>query len=178
MVAESLEMRLKDSIRDVPDFPKPGIVFKDLTPILLDPALFDDTVDALTAWVGEKRPDKIIGIDARGFLFSAPVANRLGVGLVPVRKSGKLPYQTLQADYDLEYGVASIQIHRDAIRPGERVVILDDLLATGGTVDAAVRLTKELEGRTVGLGFVVELGFLHGRERLNGYDCLSLVQYP
>ncbi|HUF88483.1 MAG TPA: adenine phosphoribosyltransferase [Gemmatimonadota bacterium] len=173
----SLEQRLRASIRDIPDFPKPGILFKDITPALLDPALFRETVGALADWTREKAAAKVIGVDARGFLFAGAVADRLGIGLVPVRKPGKLPFETVSESYDLEYGVNTLELHTDAIGRGERIVVVDDLLATGGTVEAAVRLVEALGGSIVGLAFVVELGFLNGRARLDGYDTMSLVAF-
>jgi adenine phosphoribosyltransferase len=174
---EALPKRLAASIRDVPDFPKPGIVFKDITPVLLDPPLFDDTIAELSRWTSAWEASKVIGVDARGFLFAAPVANRLGIGLVPVRKMGKLPHRTEREAYDLEYGSAELEIHVDAIEPGERVAVIDDLLATGGSSYAAARLVERLGGVVAGLGFVIELSFLDGRARLAGYDCASLVRY-
>ena len=165
------------AIREVPDFPKPGIGFKDITPILLDPPLFRETLDALAVWAGERHAHKIIGVDARGFLFAAPVADRLGVGLIPVRKPGKLPYETRSESYDLEYGTNALEIHVDAIAPGERVVVVDDLLATGGTVAAATKLIRALGGEVAGAAFVVELGFLGGRALLEGVEIMSLVRF-
>jgi len=173
----SLEQRLRASIRDIPDFPKPGILFKDITPALLDPALFRETVGALADWTRGKGAAKVIGVDARGFLYAGAVADRLGIGLVPVRKPGKLPFQTVSESYDLEYGINTLELHTDAIGKGERIVVVDDLLATGGTVEAAVRLVEALGGAIAGLAFVVELGFLNGRARLDGYDTMSLVTY-
>lgn len=164
-------------IRNVPDFPKPGIQFKDITPMLLDPALFDETLGALTEYARARGAQKIAGVDARGFLFAAPVADRLGIGLIPIRKTGKLPYETRRESYDLEYGVNTLEIHIDAIEPGERIVVIDDLLATGGTIQAAVRLVEVLGGRIAGMGFVIELMFLGGRARLAEYDCTSLIAY-
>ncbi|MGH7550551.1 MAG: adenine phosphoribosyltransferase [Gemmatimonadota bacterium] len=177
MTNNGLTEKLKAAVRDIPDFPKPGIVFKDITPILLDPPLFDDTLNALAGWAKERGTDKIVGVDARGFLFAAPVANRLGVGLVPVRKSGKLPHRTEREAYDLEYGSAELEVHVDAIDSGERVTVIDDLLATGGSARATARLVERLGAVVAGLSFVIELGFLKGRERLDGYDCHSLVHY-
>ncbi|MGH7557618.1 MAG: adenine phosphoribosyltransferase [Gemmatimonadota bacterium] len=177
MTNNGLTEKLKAAVRDIPDFPKPGIVFKDITPILLDPPLFDDTLNALARWAKERGTDKIVGVDARGFLFAAPVANRLGVGLVPVRKSGKLPHRTEREAYDLEYGSAELEVHVDAIDSGERVTVIDDLLATGGSARATARLVERLGAVVAGLSFVIELGFLKGRERLDGYDCHSLVHY-
>lgn len=173
----TLAARLAAALREIPDFPKPGILFKDITPVLLDPPLFRETLDALAAWAKEQRAHKIIGVDARGFLFAAPVADRLGVGLIPVRKPGKLPYQIRSESYDLEYGTNTLEIHVDAIAPGERVVVVDDLLATGGTVAAATRLVKSLGGEIAGAAFVVELGFLNGRSLLEGVDVMSLVRF-
>ena len=173
----ALERRLRGSIRDIPDFPKPGILFKDITPALLDPDLFRQTVRALAEWTRNKGAEKVVGVDARGFLFAGAVADRLGLGLIPVRKPGKLPFQTVSESYDLEYGVNTLELHTDAIAPGERIVVVDDLLATGGTVEAAVRLVEALGGSIAGLAFVVELGFLDGRARLEGYETMSLVSY-
>lgn len=177
MTGDGLTERLKTAVRDIPDFPKPGVVFKDITPVLLDPALFEETIEALAGWAAERETEKIIGVDARGFLFAAPVANRLGVGLVPVRKMGKLPHRTEREAYELEYGSAELEIHVDAIAADERVAVIDDLLATGGSSRAATRLVERLGGVVAGLGFVIELGFLNGRERLDSYDCRSLVCY-
>jgi adenine phosphoribosyltransferase len=177
MRLDGLADRLRESIRDIPDFPKPGIVFKDITPVLLDPTLFRDTVSALADWTKAHGAQKIVGVDARGFLFAGAVSDRLGVGLVPVRKPGKLPFQTVSESYDLEYGVNTLELHTDAIGEGERIVVVDDLLATGGTVKAAVRLVEALGGTIAGLAFVVELGFLDGRSKLDGYDTTSLVTF-
>jgi adenine phosphoribosyltransferase len=177
MKVATLTDRLRASIRDIPDFPKPGILFKDITPVLLDPELFRATVGALADWTAERDPHKVIGVDARGFLFAGAVADRLGVGLVPARKPGKLPSETIRTSYDLEYGVNTLEVHRDAIQPGERIVVVDDLLATGGTIEAAMRLIEGLGGEIAGLAFVIELGFLDGRARLDGRDILSLVTF-
>jgi adenine phosphoribosyltransferase len=177
VATEELADRLRESIRDIRDFPKPGIAFKDITPMLLDPPLFRDTVDALAGWAAKREAQKILGVDARGFLFAGPVALSLALGLVPARKPGKLPYRTVSESYDLEYGVNTLELHTDAVAEGERVVIVDDLLATGGTVKAAARLVEALGGTIAGLAFVVELGFLRGREMLVGYDTMSLVTY-
>ncbi len=177
MTEDGLKARLAAGIRDIPDFPKPGVVFKDITPVLLDPPLFEDTIDALARWAGNRETEKVIGVDARGFLFAAPVANRLGVGLIPVRKMGKLPHRTEREAYDLEYGSAELEIHVDAIEAGERVTVVDDLLATGGSSRAAAQLVERLGGVVAGLGFVIELGFLKGRQRLEPYECHSLVCY-
>ena len=177
MTEESLERRLRAAIRTIPDFPKPGIQFKDITPVLADPPLFRDTLDALAERARALGAEKVIGVDARGFLFAAPVAERLEVGLIPVRKPGKLPYQTLSEEYALEYGTNALEMHTDAIEPGEKVVVVDDLLATGGTVRAAARLIEAVGGVMAGAVFVIELGFLDGRSRLAGYECSSLVDF-
>lgn len=173
----SLAARLRASIRDIPDFPKPGILFKDITPVLLDPGLFRESVGALADWTAERGAEKVVGVDARGFLFAGAVADRLGVGLVPARKPGKLPSDTVREAYDLEYGVNALELHTDAVAQGERIVVVDDLLATGGTIQAAIRLVEALGGTIAGLAFVVELGFLSGRDRLDGHDILSLVRF-
>jgi adenine phosphoribosyltransferase len=172
-----VEGRLRSVIRDIPDFPKPGILFKDITPALLDADLFQDTVSALAEWTRGQDAAKVVGVDARGFLFAGAVADRLGLGLVPVRKPGKLPFQTVSESYDLEYGVNTLELHTDAIGANEKIVVVDDLLATGGTVVAAARLVEALGGTIAGLAFVVELGFLNGRDRLSGYDTMSLVRF-
>ena len=175
--ATGLEERLRRSIRDIPDFPKPGIVFKDITPLLLDPGLFREAIGALADWVAEREASKVLGVDARGFLFAGAVADRLGLGLVPARKPGKLPSSTVSESYDLEYGVNTLELHTDAVQPGERIVVVDDLLATGGTVKAASRLVEVLGGTVAGLAFVIELRFLNGRARLDGYETMSLVTF-
>ena len=169
--------QLKSAIRDIPDFPKPGIIFKDITPILGDGQLFQSVIDYLAEEAQKVNPTKVVGIDARGFLFGAAVAYKLGLGCVPVRKKGKLPYKTVGSSYQLEYGDAEVEMHIDAINPGERVVLIDDLLATGGTMEATVKLVRQLGGRIAGLGFAVELDFLKGRERFPDFDVFSLLHY-
>lgn len=169
---------LKDHIRDVADFPRPGIVFRDLTPLLDDVTAFRSTVDALAGHFADQRVDKVVGVEARGFIFAAPVAYRLGAGFVPVRKPGKLPWRTESAEYDLEYGVDRLELHADAVTDGDHVVVIDDVIATGGTAEATVRLLERLGATVCGLAFVVELTFLAGREKLGGYDVMSLVTYP
>jgi adenine phosphoribosyltransferase len=165
-------------VRDVPDFPEPGVVFKDLTPLLADAEAFRGVVDALADHAATLPPvGKIVGIEARGFTFAAAVAYRLGVGLVPVRKPGKLPYQRVAETYDLEYGSDSLEIHEDAVAPGEGVYVIDDVLATGGTAAATCRLVEAVGGRISGLAFVVELGFLNGRAKLPAHDVLSLMTF-
>jgi adenine phosphoribosyltransferase len=168
---------LARAIRNVPDFPKPGIQFKDITPVLGDPRLFDACVDLL---VGDLKPgavDAVVGIDARGFLFAAAAALKLQAGLVPVRKQGKLPYRTYEASYDLEYGSNTLAIHQDAFRPGSRVLLVDDLLATGGTAAAAVELIRKAGGQVLEISFFIELAFLKGREKLRAHRVRSLVVY-
>ncbi|HEY8990612.1 MAG TPA: adenine phosphoribosyltransferase [Luteolibacter sp.] len=168
---------LRAAVRDVADFPKPGIVFKDITPILADGALFRDAVSRLCDTAGDQRVDKIVGIDARGFIFAAAVADRLGLGFVPVRKKGKLPWKTRQTAYALEYGEAIVELHEDAVRPGERVLLVDDLLATGGTAAAALQLLDGLGAEIAGISFLIELGFLHGREKLHPHPIHSVLRY-
>ena len=155
------------AIRDVHDFPKPGIVFKDITPVLGDGRLFRLTTDAFASTLNGEQPDKVIGIDARGFIFGAALADRIGAGFVPVRKKGKLPWETTGVAYSLEYGEAHVEIHKDAIHPGEKVVLVDDLLATGGTAGAAIQLVKELGGEIICVSFLIELAFLEGRKKLD-----------
>lgn len=169
--------RLKAAIRDVPDFPIPGIVFKDITPVLQDGMLFRKAVDAIADRHAGKPLDAVIGIDARGFIFAGAVAYKLGVGMVPVRKKGKLPYRTVETSYTLEYASETSQMHVDAIHRGARVIIVDDLLATGGTAMAATRLVEELGGNIVEIDFLVELEFLKGRERLHPYSVFSAIAY-
>lgn len=169
--------RAKTLIRDVPDFPKPGILFKDITPMLADAAAFHEVIGAMTREAGRMQAQRIAGIESRGFLFGAPVAHTLGLGFVPIRKVGKLPWRTRRQDYDLEYGTSAVEIHEDAVQPGQRVVIVDDLLATGGTAQAAAKLVEDLGGTVAGFLFLIELSFLPGRERLAGYDVVSLIHY-
>jgi adenine phosphoribosyltransferase len=168
---------IEQSIRNVPDFPKPGIQFKDITPILADGRLFAGAMEHLLAGVKAGDVDKVVGIDARGFIFGAVAASRLGCGFVPVRKKGKLPWTTHEQSYDLEYGSATVAIHVDAVQPGERVLLLDDLLATGGTAAATVLLLERLGARILGIRFLIELAFLDGRRRLGGHPVTSLVTY-
>ncbi len=170
-------MDLAAHIRSVPDFPKPGIVFRDITTLLQEPHAFRASVDALAAAAGALQPDVVVGIESRGFVFGAPVAMALGVGFVPVRKPGKLPAATFRETYALEYGEDALEIHQDAVRPGQRVVIVDDLLATGGTAAAAARLVAHCGGHAVGALFLVELAFLGGRARLAGQTVHALVRY-
>ncbi|MEN6519522.1 MAG: adenine phosphoribosyltransferase [Armatimonadota bacterium] len=171
------EETLKELIRDVPDFPADGILFYDITPVLQDSKAFKEVVCAMAEKVRGLKPDVVVGIESRGFVLGAPIALELGVGFVPVRKVGKLPAETIRAEYALEYGTNAIEMHKDAIQPGQRVVIVDDLLATGGTASASVQLVEELGGEVAGLVFLVELKFLNGRDRLNGYRLDTLVGY-
>ena len=164
-------------VRDVPDFPKPGIVFKDIMPLLADAAALRDTVELLAEWIEPRRPDLILGAEARGFITGGALACRLGCGFVAARKPGKLPWSTVSAQYELEYGLDTLELHEDAIADGGRVMIHDDLLATGGTARAKIDLVEQLGGTVVGLAFVIELAFLNGREKLTDYDVHSLVQY-
>lgn len=169
--------RLRAAVRDVPDFPKPGILFKDITPILSNPALLREVVATLTDATQPLGVSKIVGIESRGFIFGAAVAVALGVGFVPVRKKGKLPWTCEAVSYALEYGEATVEIHRDAIGRGERVVVIDDLLATGGTAAAAVELVRRLGGEVAEVQFVIELGFLNGRRLLPGVPVRTLLSY-
>ncbi len=168
---------LKRLIRTVPDFPKPGILFYDITTLLKDKAGLQTLIDAFAAAYDGQQIDLVLGVEARGFIFAPALACRLGAGFVPVRKPKKLPAPTARVSYDLEYGTDTLEIHLDAIAPGQRVVIVDDLLATGGTCEATVKLAKSLGADIAGLAFVVELDFLNGRQRLNGYDVFSLLHY-
>ncbi len=169
--------RLRAGIRDVPDFPKKGIIFKDITPILSDRALFRASIDLFLERCRGKKIDKIVGIDARGFLFGSTVAYELGVGFVPIRKRGKLPYKTEIAKYSLEYGEAEMEMHIDAMMRGERVILVDDLLATGGTSAAAAALIKKVGGQLLEAQFLIELEFLHGRDRLAPTSVISFLKY-
>jgi adenine phosphoribosyltransferase len=168
---------LASKIRDIPDFPKPGIIFKDIMPLLADPESFRQTVDALAEFAEPRKPDVVLGAEARGFMLGGALAYKLGCGFVAARKPGKLPWETVSAQYELEYGMDSLELHADAIGKGARVLVHDDLLATGGTARAKVNLVEQLGGEVVGLVFVIELTFLNGRERLEGYDVHSLIQY-
>lgn len=168
---------LREAIRDVRDFPKEGIVFKDITPILGDGGLFRGSIDLLCETAGGVKIDKVVGIDARGFIFAAAVADRLGVGFVPVRKKGKLPWKCHEAAYALEYGEAVVEIHEDAVKRGEKVLLVDDLLATGGTAAAALKLLGELGAEVVCVSFLIELSFLGGREKLAPHPVAAILDY-
>lgn len=173
----TLEELIKKNIRDVPDFPKRGIVFKDITPLLQNREIFAKIIDTLAERYVGKKVDIIAGIESRGFIFGSALAYRLGASLVPIRKSGKLPYETVASSYELEYGSATVEMHIDAVRKKDRVVVMDDLLATGGTAGAACELVEQLGGEVVECAFVVELGFLNGRSKLKNRDIYSLVTY-
>ena len=164
-------------MRDIPDYPKPGVLFRDITPLLAAPDAFAATVDAISAPFADAHIDKVLGIEARGFVFAAPVAYRHVAGFIPVRKAGKLPAAIEREEYELEYGTDLLEIHKDAIEPGEQVLIVDDVIATGGTAAATARLVERLGGVVLGLTFVIELGFLSGRKKLDGYDVHALVRY-
>jgi adenine phosphoribosyltransferase len=168
---------LRSKIRDVPDFPKPGIAFKDIMPLLADPEALRETVDRLAEWAAPRKPDIILGAEARGFITGGALAWKLGCGFVAARKPGKLPWRTVSAKYALEYGFDALELHADAISHGQRVLVHDDLLATGGTSKAKIDLVEQLGGEVVGVAFVISLEFLNGRERLSGYDVHSLIEY-
>jgi adenine phosphoribosyltransferase len=168
---------LRPYVRDIPDHPQPGVVFKDITPLLADAEAFARSVDALAAPFADRKIDKVLGIEARGFVFAAPVAYRHRAGFVPVRKAGKLPWEIEREEYELEYGTDLLEIHRDAVAPGERILIVDDVLATGGTASAVVRLVERLGGEVVGLTFLIELAFLEGRKKLGEKDVHAVVCY-
>jgi adenine phosphoribosyltransferase len=170
-------LELGPLIRDIPDFPKKGILFKDITTLLKDPRAFKQAIDQLTEQVRPFEADLVIGMESRGFIFAAPIAYLLGVGFAPVRKLGKLPGPVISTEYELEYGTNTLELHDDAVSPGQRVLIVDDLLATGGTVSATIELVERLEGVVSGVGFLVELTALHGRERLDGYNVVSLIRF-
>ena len=169
--------QLKAAVRDVPDFPIKGVLFKDITPILQDGKLFHQAVDAIADRHKGRKVDAVVGIDARGFIFAGAVAYKLGVGLVPVRKKGKLPYKTVVTSYTLEYGSETSEMHVDALKKGDNVIIVDDLLATGGTAMAAATLVNQLGGNIIEIDFLIELTFLKGRDRLKGYSVFSAIVY-
>jgi len=168
---------LRAQIREVPDFPKPGILFYDITTLIKQPKPFAEAIDLLVEPFADTKVDVVVGMESRGFIFSAPMAIRLGAGFVPVRKLGKLPAETISVEYALEYGTNTLEVHKDAIQPGQKVLIVDDLLATGGTVLGTIDLVKQLKADIVGLSFLVELQFLKGRARLGGHDIHSIIQY-
>ena len=168
---------IKSAIRDVPDFPKPGILFKDITPVLGSGDLFRSVIDHMIESLEGQKIDKVAGIDARGFIFGAAIADRLGIGFVPIRKKGKLPWQTIESSYSLEYGEATVQVHKDAVTEGEKVILVDDLLATGGTAAAAVKLLSDLGADLVDVIFFIELAALEGRSKLGATSVTSLITY-
>lgn len=168
---------LRNKIRDIADFPEPGIVFKDITPLVQDPATLRECIDALIAPFSRSRINAVAGMEARGFIFGTLAAWELGVGFIPLRKPGKLPYDVQKVDYDLEYGNASLEAHIDAIQPGDKILLIDDVLATGGTAKASCELVEKLGGQVVACAFVMELGFLEGRQKLRDYPIHSLITY-
>ncbi|MBC7259244.1 MAG: adenine phosphoribosyltransferase [Chloroflexi bacterium] len=170
-------MDLARMIRDVPDFPVKGILFKDITTLINDPAAFREAVDRMAAPYEGMEIDLVAAIESRGFIFGAPLAYKLGAGFVPVRKPNKLPAETISASYTLEYGTNTLEMHKDAIRPGQRVLLVDDLLATGGSAKAAATLIEQLGGKVVGIAFLIDLTFLKGVEKLKGYDVRSIIQF-
>ncbi len=171
------DIRLEDYIRDVQDFPQQGVLFKDITPMLQDGTAFHAAIDRLAAHYAGAGIQTVVGVESRGFIFGAPLAYQLNCGFVPVRKFGKLPNETVSVEYALEYGTNVVEIHKDAIKPGERVLIVDDLLATGGTVSAAIELVEKLGGHIAGIAFLVELTFLKGRDHLKDHDVFALIKY-
>jgi adenine phosphoribosyltransferase len=168
---------IKSLIRDVPDFPQEGIVFKDITPVLGDPIAFSTLIDLIVVHFGRGNVDKVVGIEARGFILASPVAYHFGAGFVPVRKQGKLPFDTVAEEYTLEYGTATLEVHRDGVRAGERVLIVDDVLATGGTAKATASLVERIGGKVCGIACLIELDFLKGREKLGDHELFSLLHY-
>lgn len=176
MTVSSIE-ELRAKIREIPDFPKPGILFYDITTLLKDSEAFEAVIDRMADAVKDDRIDVVVGMESRGFIFAAPLAYKLGAGFVPVRKLGKLPAETIEVEYSLEYGTATLEVHRDAIAPGQRVLIVDDLLATGGTVMGTIELVRRLGGEIAGLSFMVELTALKGREKLGDYTINTLLAY-
>ena len=177
MASTSESIHLEDWIRDIPDFPQRGILFKDITPLLQDAVAFHAALDQLAAHYQGAGIQTVVGVESRGFIFGAPLAYLLNCGFVPVRKFGKLPHQTVSVEYSLEYGTNVVEMHTDAIRPGQRTLIVDDLLATGGTVSATMQLVEKLGGHIAGIAFLVELTFLRGRDQLKGHDVFALIKY-
>ena len=171
------DMNLKEYIRTIPDFPKPGIKFRDITPLLSEPDVFRETIARMVEYFKDRHVDAILSAEARGFIFAAPLALELNARFIPIRKPGKLPFDTHSFHYELEYGSDSLEMHTDAIQAGDRVLMVDDLLATGGTIEACIRMAEKAEAIVVGSAFLIELSFLDGRERLSEYDIFSLIQY-
>jgi adenine phosphoribosyltransferase len=176
-MTETAHMDLRTKVRDVPDFPEPGIVFKDIMPLLSDPTALHESVERLAQWAEPRRPDLVLGAEARGFILGGALAHRLGCGFAAARRPGKLPAKTISASYALEYGENALEVHADAFAGGARVLVHDDVLATGGTVKAILDLVEQLGGQVVGVAFLIELTFLNGRDRLAGYDLHSLIEY-
>lgn len=176
-MSDTVSEQLRHAIRRIPDFPKKGIVFRDITTLWKDQALLKKSVDAIYDHYKAKKVDKVLGVEARGFVFGALLAEKFGVGFIPARKLGKLPYDKITERYQLEYSVDGLEMHRDSVSPGDNVLVVDDLMATAGTATAVVRMVEALDGRVAGLAFVVELTFLNGREKLSKYDVFSIVQY-
>lgn len=170
-------INLSDYIRDVPDFPKPGIMFKDITPLLLNPAAFGAAIDQMAALVADEKIDVIAAAEARGFLFAPPLALKMNIGMVPIRKPGKLPYEKHSYTYDLEYGSDTLEMHVDGVKEGQRVLVVDDLLATGGTVEACCKMIEDCGATVAGCSFLIELGFLDGKKRLEKYPLFSALKY-
>lgn len=168
---------LKEFIRDIPDFPKEGVVFKDITPLLADKKAFTYTIDAIAHHFDRDEIDRVLGIEARGFMVAAPLSYRFTAGLIPVRKKGKLPWKVETEEYELEYGIDRLEVHSDAIREGDRILVVDDVLATGGTARATAKLTERCGGKVAGIATIMELAFLHGRDQLKGYEVFSLISY-
>ena len=177
MEREKLIEELKNSIRDIPDFPKKGIIFKDITTLLKDGRKFREAIDCIVERYKDKKIDKVVAIEARGFILGSVVAYQLGAGIVPVRKKGKLPYETNSVEYELEYGKDSLEIHKDAIKPDDKVLVVDDLLATGGTMNAVCDLIERSKGEVAEVAFLIELSFLKGRDRLKGRKIFSLIKF-
>lgn len=173
----SLEDKIKALIRDVPDFPQKGVIFRDITPLLKVPEVVKEIIDRFEEFARRKGIEVVAAIESRGFIFAMPLCLRLGVPFVPIRKEGKLPWETVKETYKLEYGTATVEMHKDGIAPGQRVLVLDDLLATGGTALASARLVERLGGKVEGIAFVIELTYLNGRDKLRNYDVLTLVKY-
>ena len=169
--------KVKNVIRDIPDFPKAGIIFKDITTLLKDKECFIHAIDLMIEQIGDKRIDAVASVESRGFIFGSVIAHRLGVGFIPIRKPGKLPAKTVSEKYELEYGFDQVEIHADALKTGETILIVDDLLATGGTALASCRLIEKLGGTVLGVLFLIELSFLNGRDYLHGYNVMSIIQY-
>lgn len=172
-----MTINYKDYIASVPDFPEPGIIYRDISPLMANGKAYAAATDELVAYAKDKHVEMVVGPEARGFIVGCPVAYKLGVGFAPARKKGKLPRPTVSASYDLEYGSETLYLHKDAVKPGQRVLVVDDLLATGGTISATIALVEKLGGIVVGTAFIVELEDLHGRDKLKGYDMMTLTTY-